>query len=789
MFSFAKRHPLKRKPRLDAPTPEARIAALAALGDDAQDDLERMFLGDADRAVRLAALARLTRAAPIVQALADATVAAEALERLRALPAGTVPPPLREHPAILRAEVASAGTAESALEAASRIQDVGERADAILSHPAAGVRLEVVDGIWDVATLAALAKRARGADNAAHRLVRERSTLHNNAQAVRDGEDGRTEGLLAAATAIADDDVHYDARRHALERKWEDHLAAIAATDATLARFGVAKRDSEVLRQRFPTRRPTPKEQHADPEAWGVLVARAEALRARVEAAMAAIEDMAAAGDCARATKADLDELLADWGVLADTEPPDETPSGRFHDVVSTVATRVQDIERAGALADAAAAALAARLPTTQFGPFDARQRELDRQRAEVQRLIARHGWPEAVAEPAQLTALRQREQALGEAAAGCVAEAETLAAEVARQLRELREKAESGAGRQAIEHHEKLREMVSRLPKENARVFSAELAQLGAAARELREWRQYAEAPRREALCEEMEALAEQPRSPAEQTVAVRDLRQRWNELGPADMRGGRALRKRFDTAAELAFAPCRAHFKAHAERRAFNLEQRRAIVGALEDFLENNDWKKADWRGVEQVLRQARAEWSKYHPVERKAERPLKERFEELASRVHALLKEAWQRNIEAKESLVAEANKVRESGEQASAKAAAMKALQRRWKQAGPVPRSVDQRLWKRFRAECDAVFTASTEAMGRHRERRAAIDEAESLLGELERRVDLDASLDRNAVADYERRVDALGSLPKELLRRAETVIRDADRAVVEQERGQ
>ena len=779
---------LKRKPRLNAPTPQVRIAALATLDGDAQDDFERLFLGDADRAVRLAALARLTRAEAIVQGLVDTTVAAESLKRLRALAAGGAPLPVREQQAVLRAEAASADTALAAWQAAARIEDVGERADAILAHPVAGVRLEVVDAIWDVATLAALAKRARGADNAARKLVRERATLHKDALADRDRQDGRTEELLTAASAIADDDAHYDARRGALERKWNDHLAQIDATDATLARFGLAARDSNVLRQRFPPWRPPREERHVDRETWVVLVTRAEALREQVEAVMAAAEDIAAPVDCARAAKADFDALLANWDTLADSEPPPQTFTARLHDAVSTVITRLQDVERAAALAKDVATALAAQLPTAErFGSLDARKRELDRQRATAQRLIARHAWPEGIAEPAQLTALRQREQALGKAAADCDAEVETLAAEVAERIRELRADTEGGVVAQALEHHQRLREMVSRLPQEKARAFSADIAEIGAAARELREWRQYAEAPKRDALCEEMETLADNPLSPEAQTEAVRNLRQRWNELGPVDTRRGHALRKRFDTAAERAFTPCRTHFKAQAQRRAFNLEQRRAIVTALEDFLQHNDWKQADWRGVERVLHQARAEWSKYYPVERKVERPLKDRFEELAHRVHTLLKDAWQRNIDAKESLVAEAAKVRESGEQASAKTAAVKVLQRRWKQAGPVPRSVDQRLWKQFRAECDAIFEAGTSAMGRHMARRTTIDEAESLVGELERRMDLDASLDRNAVAEYQRRLDALGSLPKELLRRAETVIRDADRTVVEHQR--
>ena len=45
----------------------------------------------------------------------------------------------------------------------------------------------------------------------------------------------------------------------------------------------------------------------------------------------------------------------------------------------------------------------------------------------------------------------------------------------------------------------------------------------------------------------------------------------------------------------------------------------------------------------------------------------------------------------------------------------------ALQKDWKEIGPVPRKKSEALWKRFRAACDAFFTAKAEAM---KERKAA-----------------------------------------------------------------
>ena len=780
------RNLLKHRTRLDAPDPNARITALAELGDDAQDDFARVFLDDPDTAVRLTALARLTRLPPLVKGLDDVAVAAPAAERLRTLIDDDTPPEVRLHPALLRAEVASAEDAEAAARAAAAITDADMRAAAILSAPRASTRLAIAETMWDVDALTALAKRARGADSALLRLARERLAAHRAALKAREQEDDLTEETLRAAVIDARD-PHYEARRDALERRWRDHLDAIANTDRVLARYGVAPRDVAALRRRLPERQ-APANAAVDKEIWRALVERAEALAPALLEAISATPSIDAALPRAEAAKAQWETLATEWSALANAQPPAPALSAKWRAASDVVAARAADIERAAALRQAVVAAAGEALPALESAEnADAYQRDLARRRKAVEQLIARHRWPDDVPEPEQLTLLRQRQQALVEAIAQGDSATTALADEVAAALIDLKRCVEAGEARQAAGREREIRGLIKRLPRAKAQRFQAELTQVGGTIRQLRAWRQYAETPRRETLCREMEALAEQPLAADAQTEAVRALRARWNALGGVSSRRDGTLKKRFDDAAERAFAPCRAHYQALSEQRAFNLQQRRAIIEALEGYIARNDWEHADWRGVETVLRQARAEWRNYHPVERKDDRALRSRFEQLTERIHKMLKEAWDRNVNAKEALIAEAAKARESGAQATAKANAVKALQRRWKEAGPVPRRVDQRLWKRFRAECDAVFEARAGAMNRHRQRRSAIDEAESLISELERRMDLDPALGRDTVAEYRSRFDALGTLPKALQRRTENTIRDADRAAVDNQR--
>ena len=126
------RNLFKRQPRLDAPEATQRLAALTALADGAQDDFERLARSDPDRGVRVAALGRLTRLPPLISLLDDQALAGDAAERLLSLQDHAMPAAAREHPAVLRAAVVCADTAD---DAARGIEDAGERAAAILAHP------------------------------------------------------------------------------------------------------------------------------------------------------------------------------------------------------------------------------------------------------------------------------------------------------------------------------------------------------------------------------------------------------------------------------------------------------------------------------------------------------------------------------------------------------------------------------------------------------------------------------------------------------------------------------
>ena len=771
-----------RGPRLDAAVPEERIAAIEQLGASDQEPLARLFLHDGDRAVRLAALARLTDLAPLTAGLDDSDLSAAVAERLASVLGEDGPDALRHHPLVCRAVLARTTEPAAAVAAAGFVPSLAERATALAENIRPEVRLAVAEAAWQPDFLAGLERAMRGRDKNVLRLARERLASLKAASTAREKENEETAQLVAAAAMLGDDDVHYDARRDAIERDWEQHLARLATTDATLARFGIAARDLGATRGRLAARRtPAKPVRPALAADFEPMIAAASALGDSIRASWDATPPAADVAELRQGAAA----LRAQWNANADARPPGEAASSRFRDLMATVAKHLALADRAAALTEPTQAFLDnGAFPDPGGADPAALEREIGRLAKRADSLLRRFAWPDDAPPPPLLVALRERRAALAEAAQRCADQAAASAERIGADIAELRRLVDDGAASDAVALERRLRDAVKALPPDATRRLGADLAEVGGRLRELRDWRNFAELPRRQALCEEMEALAESPLPVQEQAEAVKALRERWNRLGVADDSHKMwQVKKRFDRAAEVAFEPCRDHFKEQAAQRAFNLEQRRAIVSALESFLADNDWRHADWPGVDRVLRQARAEWRRYYPMDRKTGRSVAARFEAVAAEIRALLEAEWERNVQRKEALVAQAAAVRESGRNATDKANAMKGLQQRWKEVGPTPHKTAQQLWKRFRAECDVVFEARNAVRDQRNERRRAIDEAETLIDELERRADIDPALDRNAVAGYQQRLEDLQGLPNELRRRGASVVQYAERAVL------
>ena len=310
--------------------------------------------------------------------------------------------------------------------------------------------------------------------------------------------------------------------------------------------------------------------------------------------------------------------------------------------------------------------------------------------------------WPAAVPVPTALADLRQdieqaaaQQRELGQRQVALTQVLNDLSATLQGLI-------DNGEFKKALGALGRCRKLQKQGAKGNEKLLNRISTQLG----ELSDWQQYAASPKRDELLLSLAAMADTPLSAESQRERIKELRAQWNALGPLP-REKLQLQQRFDELADQAFEICREHFAEQSKQRSDNLIARKALCDQLQQYLDNTDWQQADMRAAETIMRQARQEWRRHHPCDRRALKSVETRFEELQSALHERVKNTWDRNVKAKEDLVSQALALVEQ-EGTDGLATAAKQLQAQWRDVGTTPRGADQRLWKKFRAACDDIF---------------------------------------------------------------------------------
>jgi hypothetical protein len=293
-------------------------------------------------------------------------------------------------------------------------------------------------------------------------------------------------------------------------------------------------------------------------------------------------------------------------------------------------------------------------------------------------------------------------------------------------------------------------------------------LQQLDDKLNELKQWKDYAVAPKRAELIEEMEALIGSTEEPKILAERIKSLQQDWRTIGKGIVSDTSADWERFHRASQAAYQPCREYFDAQAKLRQENLEKRRVLLGRLTAFEAVQNTEDPDWRLLGSVMREAPQEWRQYFPVDREENRPLQGAFDESMGRLQARL-DAWhERNVGDKQSLIKRARHLltQEDGREAIE---AVKRLQLQWKEVAPVPRDQEQSLWSEFREVCDAVYQKRQQAYAEYTAGlEAAKLKAVGLCEEAERIAALSGPAllaEGTKLADLRAAFDALDEMPR------------------------
>lgn len=697
-----------------------RLDALATLEEptDAETaQLETLARSDSDTDVRRSAIAKTVNITLLVQLLEDNDVAESAARRLVVLE----PETQRQHPAIIAALLASGVVPAAAqLDQASPEQLVelviasrGEARSQLLARPV----------FQQTATLTLLERQSRTKDKTLNRFAREHLERFRHHRQEYERQQQRLEELLGAldkhlrseATATGFQQKH----QQLLDRAQET-LAALEQTAAALQETDADTRSLAELAQRV-TNLPAPAEptsiETSNDDPFVALSQEFRTLQA----------DLRSSGDFE-----DLQQrrhVLTDrWLASSDARSPDDSQHALFQQVTgdfNLLAAAMEQLSKQSSVT-IATEQLPDRPPKNPdaaenfWRTLGSRQKWL----RQSSRFLEQLRWPEWAAQPDSLTALREAVSKVSEQLSRIDAVRAGLLDTLSVNVKDLNEKIANGESKAAQNLLSSARALLKQLPRADTDKLNRALNQAAAQLGELKDWQTFATTPKRQGLCAEMTSLADQPLSPADQASRIKTLREHWNELGPATAKVDRDLADQFNTLAERAFEPCRVFYADQAQQREENLKARVDICEQLSAYLESTDWSHTDVKAAEQIMRTARTEWQRYHPVDRKPGKPLEERFETLQNALHSHIRAEWERNLTLKQQLVADAKALLEESVPVPTRVDGAKNLQQRWRDIGPTPRRPDQQLWQEFRAICDQIFES------RDSEKRAADEEIEA-----------------------------------------------------------
>ena len=245
-------------------------------------------------------------------------------------------------------------------------------------------------------------------------------------------------------------------------------------------------------------------------------------------------------------------------------------------------------------------------------------------------------------------------------------------------------------------------------LPKTDIAPVDAHLKQIAPRLHELRQWRRWSADEHRAGLCEAIETLAADEERPLDQAAArLHELQREWRELDRNGAPPSNALWQRFHEAGERVHERCRPFLDQQAALRAENRRQREALCKRLEEFMEQVDWERIDWKKLARAEREMRQAWAALGPVEGRHHKPLEGRFRRDLRRLDKALSEERERNQAHKRSLIEQMQALADEPDLRRAIDAA-KALQQQWHTTVAGRQRDENALWKSFRGASDAVF---------------------------------------------------------------------------------
>lgn len=298
------------------------------------------------------------------------------------------------------------------------------------------------------------------------------------------------------------------------------------------------------------------------------------------------------------------------------------------------------------------------------------------------------------------------------------------------KELAMLEQLLDDGAFKAASRLHQRLKHLSENLPS-SADQQLASLKRHGARLAELRDWRGFVAGPKREQLCQAIEALEQEDQlTDQDRDRRHRQLVKQWKALG--DAAANREQSERFRSASDRIRATLETWHDQQRHLRQSNLAERVALCDQLEALLEQPA-ALADPDALRDIRDKAREQWRRTSPVPRDDAEAIGRRFGRIRHRLQALIDRRATEIAEAKRALIGATRQLLEQDMPSRQRAERVKALQHQWRELGRAPKGEEQTLWREFRQLCDDIFAQrDAERNDRTQRLRQRQDEMQALI---------------------------------------------------------
>lgn len=251
-----------------------------------------------------------------------------------------------------------------------------------------------------------------------------------------------------------------------------------------------------------------------------------------------------------------------------------------------------------------------------------------------------------------------------------------------------------------------------------------------------------------------------------------VRELRTRWDEIGPTHQDHWEMIRKKYYDALKAVYDRIGAFYDKMREEQKIILEKKQQMLSDLEELSKTEATTHKEWDDATARVRAIQEAWKEAGQASRKDERNLwKEHrkicdvFFERKGQFYAARNEVFNEHRAKKEELIKKAGELKHSTNWQET-AHQIINLQKEWKKTGHAGPKHEHRLWKKFRSACDDFFNA----------RENASKEAEKeLIANVERKLEMiqamndwkpaennDASIE--SIKELEKQFHSIGDVP-------------------------